>query len=106
MSTLRFKITAGAYEGNYDIDPDDFTGTEVGRFRQAVGISMTEGLGRGSVDLDVLCGLVWLLASRKAKGLPYVAVADSVHRSAIGLHDEDAPVEDDDPLDPTPSGDG
>lgn len=103
--TLRFKITTGPYDGNYDIDPDDFTGTEVNRFRQALGLSITAGLAGGTVDLDVLCGLVWIVKSRQAKGLPYGAVADNVHRSAIDLHDEDAATEDD-PLDPTPSGDG
>lgn len=106
-ATLKFKITDGPYAGDYDIDPNDFTGTEINRFRQAVGISLDTGLSMGAngVDLDVMCGCVWLVRSRTAKALPFAAVADNVTRGDFEPLGEDDPV-DGDPADPTGSADG
>lgn len=98
-----FRITDGPYAGDYDIDPEDFTGSEVNRFRQAVGVSMTEGLSGTSIDLDSICGLVWLIRSRTSKGLAYAAVADNVTRRAFQPIDEKV---EGDPLDPTSSAAG
>jgi hypothetical protein len=94
-ATLKFRITDGPFAADYDIDPNDFTGTEINRFRQAVGMSLDAGLSMGAngVDLDVMCGCVWLVRSRQNKGLAFAAVADNVTRGSFKpLTDDDPPL--------------
>jgi hypothetical protein len=100
----KFKITAGPYAGIYDIDPNDFTGSEVNRFRHAVGVSITQATDGGSIDLDALCGLVWVVKTRTAssRSLPFQAIADNVTRGMIEPADDDQEAAD--PTDPTSSG--
>jgi hypothetical protein len=109
-ATLKFRITDGPYAADYDIDPNDFTGTEINRFRQAVGISLDAGLSMGAngVDLDVMCGCVWLVRSRQNKGLAFAAVADNVTRGSFQpLAPEEGPTRDAEGVpDPTSSAAG
>jgi hypothetical protein len=97
----KFKIDGGAYAGVYEIDPDEFTGSEVNRFRHAVGVSITEATAGGNIDLDALCGLVWIIKTRStaAKSLPFQAIADNVTRGMIQPVGDEEP----DPADPTSS---
>lgn len=94
-STLVLRVTSGAYEGRYEVDPmRDFTATEYGAFRQAVGTPMEVGF-QGGVGLDVLAGMVWLVARRRSKGLAYPAVADTLTWANLEMGDAEAPAEED-----------
>lgn len=73
---ITFKLTDGPYAGDYAVDPEDFTASEMGEFRKALGFPL-ESIGATNMGIDVLAGLVWLTLRRRTKGLAYGAVADS-----------------------------
>ena len=79
MADISFEITDGPYAGRYDIEAQDFTATEMGKFREALGHPMTAVFaGVDGVGLEDLAGMVWLMRRRASKGLPYEAVADTI----------------------------
>lgn len=83
-SEITFKITDGPYAGDYSIDPEDFTATELGQFRKAVGFPL-ETIGTAGVGLDVLAGMVWLVRRRSSRGLAFEAVADTIRTKNLEL---------------------
>lgn len=90
MAEITFKITDGPYEGDYAIDIEDFTATELGLFRKAVGFPL-ESIAENGVGIDVLAGLVWLTQRRrpKQKGLPFEAVADTIRTKNLEVVSEE-----------------
>lgn len=99
----RFRVTDGPYAGDYDVDPDDFTGSEANAFRAAVGCSLQAALSAGGIDVDSFAGLVWIVRRRQSRALPYQAVADNITRRSIQPASED---EEADQTDPSSSGAG
>lgn len=101
-AVVPFRVTAGPYAGDYEVDVDDLTASEVRRFREATGQSLQAALTTG-IDVDTFAGLVWLVRSRAGnnKGLAFQAVADNITRRSIEPLDEKV---EGDPLDPTSSG--
>jgi hypothetical protein len=51
------------------------TAIDAKEFRAAVGVSLVEAMTGGSVDLDVIAGLVWLARRKRERGLAYAKVA-------------------------------
>jgi hypothetical protein len=79
MSAIAFKVTSGQYAASYSFEVEDFTATELLAFRQQLEISLEAVLsGDEHPGLYVLAGLVWLQARRRAKGLAFNAVADTI----------------------------
>lgn len=95
-----FSVTDGPYAGKYDVETEDFTGSEIHRFRHAVGVTLQRGLSGEEIDLDVFCGLVWLMKTRGSgsKALPFQAVADQITARQIDM-DLDEVAEQNKPVD-------
>lgn len=62
----------------YRVMLEDLTGSETKAFRETVGMSPTQALASGDLDLDVLAGFVWLVRRRTEQHLQYSQVADSI----------------------------
>lgn len=101
-SVIPFRVLDGPYSGDYEVDLDDLTASEVRRFRDATGQALQAALTTG-IDVDTFAGLVWLVRTRSGanKALPFQAVADQITRRAIEPLEEKV---EGDPLDPTSSG--
>lgn len=97
---LRFKVTTGAYAGDYSIDPmNGFTANETLAFRQVFSCGIVSAL-QGGVDSDVVAGLVWLIRRRQAKALPFSAVADTITLGNLEFVGDDQPAPTEDLTDP------
>ncbi|MDQ3107511.1 MAG: hypothetical protein M3Q68_06855 [Actinomycetota bacterium] len=101
-TVVPFRVTTGPYAGDYEVDVDDLTASEVRRFRDATGQALQRALTEG-IDVDTFAGLVWLVRSRSGanRGLAFQAVADAITRRSVEPLDEKV---EGDPLDPTSSG--
>lgn len=101
-SVVPFRVNGGPYAGEYEVDVDDLTASEVRRFRDATGQALQQALTTG-IDVDTFAGLVWLVRTRSSanKGLAFQAVADNITRKQIEPLEEKV---EGDPLDPTSSG--
>ena len=94
MADFDFRVTAGPYEGRYEIDLADLTASEAGAFRKAVGLSLADVVTEGGGDIDSAAALVWLVRRRNTKGLPYQMVADAITYGMVGPGDtEDGEAE-------------
>ena len=80
MADIAFRLTAGPYAGNYEIDLADISAADVGDLLNAGGPDLDAMLtGSGSHGTRVIAGLVWVVRRRANKGLAYRAVADNVN---------------------------
>lgn len=80
MADIAFRLTAGPYAGNYEIDLADISAADVGDLLNAGGPDLDAMLtGSGSHGTRVIAGLVWVVRRRANKGLAFRAVADQVN---------------------------
>lgn len=102
-SVVPFTVTDGPYAGDYEVDVDDLTASEVRRFRDATGQALQHALE--ACDVDTLAALVWLVRTRSSasRALPFQAVADNITRRSVTSLEEKV---EGDPLDPTSSAAG
>ncbi|HEX2027728.1 MAG TPA: hypothetical protein VHF25_06980 [Nitriliruptorales bacterium] len=72
-------LTVKLVDGEHTVRLGGVTGSDARLFRAQVGVSLLEAITSGSIDLDVVAGVVWL-SRRKAgeRSLPYQKVADEL----------------------------
>lgn len=62
----------------YRLDRRQMTANDAKDFRAAVGVSLNQVLMEGSMDVDVVAGIVWLVRRRRDRTLAYATVAEAI----------------------------
>lgn len=82
----------------YDIRLANLTAIDAKDFRAAVGVSLAQAISDGSLDLDIVAGLIWLVRRQRERGLAYSKVAKEItYESNLDFSTPDAEVVDDSP---------
>ncbi len=85
----------------YDINMRTLSAVDAQDFRKAVGRSLSQAFADGSVDIDIIAGLVWLVERKRRKDLAYAKVAKGInYATKIDMFDPDDPDTDEDELPP------
>lgn len=73
----------------------DMNAVDAGDFRRQVGVSLMQAIAGGSLDLDIVAGLLWLTKRRDNPKLAYHAVAAQL--TYADLEDIDGAEQPDEP---------
>ena len=108
MPTLSYKLNGELFT----IDFNEYTAEDSGRLRNATGLSLLKHLElfEDEADIDLLCNLAWLEATRRNPKLKLSTFRSGISYTDVefvGLDDDDADADDGDGvvvgLDPTSS---